>query len=140
MISLHDKTDVTKADGQPLAHIERQLISFHERHFVTMANGTSFSLSNEIFHIIKDITNIEGLDWQLRGNILGLNFELYDSSNNIIAVISQKMFSIHDKWCVDIYQKQNEEIVVAILVTLQHMVKDRESRHSSGISFSSSSS
>lgn len=140
MISLHDKTDVTKANGQPLAHIERQLISFHERHFVTMANGTSFSLSNEIFHIIKDITNIEGLDWQLRGNILGLNFELYDSSNNIIAVISQKMFSIHDKWCVDIYQKQNEEIVVAILVTLQHMVKDRESSHSSSISFSSSSS
>ena len=41
----------------------------------------------EFFHIIKDITNIEGLGWQLRGNILGLNFQLYDADGGIIAVI-----------------------------------------------------
>ena len=35
----------------------------------------------------KDITNIEGLGWQLRGNLLGLNFEIYDSSDEVIAVI-----------------------------------------------------
>jgi len=35
-----------------------------------MADGTHFELSNELFHIIKDITNIQGLGWQLKGNIL----------------------------------------------------------------------
>ncbi len=53
-------------------------------------------------HIIKDVTNIVGLGWQLRGNILGLNFELYDENGEVIAVIAQKMFSIHDKYCIDI--------------------------------------
>ena len=138
-ISLHDKTDITRADGQHIAHIERKLLTLHERHFITMADGTKFELSNEIFHIIKDITNIEGLGWQLRGNILGLNFELYDSNGEIIAVISQKMISIHDKWCVDIYKKEHTDIIVAILISLQHMVKDRESR-SSGASSSGGSS
>ena len=139
MISLHDKTDITKA-GVHIAHIERKLITLHERHYITMNDGTKFELSNEIFHIIKDITNIEGLGWQLRGNVLGLNFELYDSNSEVIAVISQKMISIHDKWCVDIYKKEHTDIIVAILISLQHMVKDREARSSGSSSSGGSSS
>lgn len=138
--SLHDKTDVLDASGNRVAHIERKLLTLHERHFVTMENGTSFQISNELFHIVRDITNIEGLGWQLRGNIAALNFELYDERDQVIAVISQKFLSLHDKYCVDIYQPEHEQAVVAILVTLQHMIKDREARSSSFSSSSSSSS
>ena len=137
--SLHDKTDITTADGKQVAHIERKFFTLHERHYVTMGDGKRFEISNELFHLIKDITNIEGLGWQLRGNIAGLNFELYDEQENIIAVISQKLLSIHDKYCIDIYRPEAEETVVAILVTLQHMMKDRAASSSSS-SFSSSSS
>ena len=126
--SLHDKTDITDAAGDPVAHVEKKIFTLHQRHFITMADGQSFELSNELFHLIKDITNIEGLGWQLRGNILGLNFELYDQGGNVIAVIGQKMISIHDKYCVDIYQPDLEKQVVAILITLQHMIRDRENR------------
>lgn len=138
-LSLHDKTDVTDVQGGHVAHIERKFFTLHQRHFVTMADGLSFQLSNELFHLIKDITNIEGLGWQLQGNIVGLNFELYDAEGQIIAVIGQKMLSIHDKYCVDIYRPEYEQIVVAILVTLQHMIKDRESSSSASVSASSSS-
>ena len=137
--SLHDKTDVTDAQRNQVAHIERKIFTLHERHFVTMANGQQFQISNELFHLIKDVTNIEGLGWQLRGNILGLNFELYDQNGGVIAVIGQKMLSIHDKYCIDIYQPELEPIVIAILVTLQHMMKDRAAS-SSSVSTSSSSS
>ena len=136
--SLHDKTDLTDAAGRPVAHIERKLLSLHQRHFVTMADGLSFELSNELFHLVRDITNIEGLGWQLRGNILGLNFELYDEKGEIIAVIGQKMLSLHDKYCVDIYRPEDEKIVAAILVTLQHMIQDREAAASSSSPASSS--
>ena len=140
VLSLHDKTDVMRASGEQVAHIERKLISLHERHFITMADGLQFELSNELFHLIKDITNIEGLGWQLTGNILGLNFELRDADGSIIAVIGQKMLSLHDKYCVDIYKKECEEIVVAILVTLQHMIRDRNAAAASGGSGGGSSS
>ena len=124
--SLHDKTDITDSSGNHVAHIERKFLSLHERHFITMADGKYFELSNELWHLVKDVSNIEGLGWVLQGNIAGLNFELYDQAGQIIAVISQKMFSIHDKYCVDIYRPEEEKTVVAILVTLQHMIKDRE--------------
>ena len=137
-ISLHDKTDIFDVSGNNVAHIEKKVFSLHQRHFVTMSDGLSFELSNEIFHLIKDITNIEGLGWQMRGNILGLNFEIYDGNDSVIAVIAQKLLSIHDKYCIDIYKPEHEKTVVAILITLQHMIKDREKASSSAsISFSS---
>ena len=138
--SIRDKTDITDSNGNHVAHIERKFFSLHERHFITMADGKYFELSNELWHLVKDVSNIEGLGWVLQGNIAGLNFQLYDQAGQIIAVISQKMFSIHDKYCVDIYQPEEEKIVVAILITLQHMIKDREARSSFSSSGSSSSS
>ena len=133
-LSLHDKTDITDSSGNHVAHIERKFFSLHERHFITMADGKYFELSNELWHLVKDVSNIEGLGWVLQGNIAGLNFELYDQAGQIIAVISQKMFSIHDKYCVDIYRPEEEKTVVAILVTLQHMIKDREAHAASSSS------
>lgn len=125
VVSIHDKTDISDASGKHVAHIEAKVFSLHERHTITMADGTQFEMSNELLHIVRDITNIEGLGWQLRGNIVGLNFQLYDQNEKIIAVISQKLISMHDKYCMDIYQPEYETYVVAILVTLQHMMKDR---------------
>ena len=136
-LSIHDKTDVTDAAGKQVAHIERKFFTLHERHFVTMEDGTKFELSNELWHLVKDIPNIEGLGWQLRGNIAGLNFELYDQQGGVIAVIGQKMFSLHDKYCIDIYRPEEEHKVIAILVTLQHMMKGRAAAGS--VSSSSSS-
>ena len=138
--SIRDKTDVKDAEGNPVAHIEKKLLSIRQRHYVTMADGTQFELSSELLHLIKDITNIEGLGWQLRGNIMGLNFELYDGDGSVIAVIGQKMLSLHDKYCVDIYRPELEPIVVTILVTLQHMIRDREAAASSSASAGSSGS
>lgn len=136
--SLHDKTDLFDAEGRPVAHIEKKIFTLHERHTVSMADGTVFELSNELFHLIKDITNIEGLGWQLRGNVLGLNFELYDENGEIIAVIAQKLFSIHDKYCIDLYRPEFEGRVAAILITLQHMIIDRENAAAASSSSSSS--
>ena len=123
--TLHDNTNVYDASGKKVAHIRKKFFTLHERHFVTMDDGQKFQLSNELLHIIKDVTNIEGLGWQLRGNILELHFELYSPNEGTIAVIGQKLISIHDKYSIDIYKREYEKQVVAILVTLQHMVKDR---------------
>lgn len=124
--SLHDKTYITDAQGDDVAYIHRKLFTLHERRFIDMADGLSFEMATEWWHIIKDIMNIEGLAWQLRGNILGLNFQLYDQNGEIAALISQKAISLHDKYCIDIYQPDYEKVVVAILITLQHMMSDRQ--------------
>lgn len=131
--SLKDETDVTDAGGNPIAHIEQKMFSVHERHFVTMADGTSFELSNELFHLAGDVINVEGLGWQIRGNLLGLNFELCGEDGSVIAVIGQKALSAHEKYCIDIYEKAHEEKAIALLVALQHMLHDREINESASV-------
>jgi len=124
--SIHDKTDIINIEGEHVAHIERKFFSIHQRHYITLRNGVYVEFSNELWHFYKDVTNIEGLGWQVRGNMFGLNFEVYDNEGNIIGVIGQKMISVHDKYCIDIYNTDYEEALVAVLITLQHMIKDRE--------------
>ncbi len=132
--TIRDKTDITDAQGRQVAHIEKKIFTLRERHYITMADGTKFELSREILHIYKDVMNIEGLGWQLRGNAFGLNFELYDPQGEVIAVIGQKMISLHDKYCIDIYRPELEGIVIAILITLQHMIQDRRAAAASSSS------
>ncbi len=124
--SIHDKTDIYAADGRHVAYFERKLLSFHEIHYVDMEDGKSFTLSNELFHLVRDVTNIEELGWILEGNILQLNFTIKDEYGELIAVVCQKMFSLHDKFAIDIYKPEYEEEVIAILITLQHMLNDRQ--------------
>ncbi len=137
--SLHDRTYISDAHGHLISYVYRKFFTLHERHFIEMESGLSFEMATEWFHIIKDIMNIEGLAWQLRGNILGLNFQLYDQNGDVVALISQKMLSLHDKYCIDIYQPDYEEVVVTILITLQHMMNDREVSSSASSSSSDSS-
>ena len=138
-ISLHDRTEIFDAEDNLVAKMWKKVLTLHERHFIEMADGTNFQLSNELWHLIKDVTNVEELGWQLRGNIMALNFELYDADESIIAVIGQKMFSLHDKYCIDIYKPEHEQKVVAILITLQHMIRDRQNAAAASSSSSSSS-
>jgi uncharacterized protein YxjI len=138
--SIHDKTDIYRADGSHVAHMERKIFTLHERRFIQMSSGVEFQLSNELFHLVRDVTNIEGLGWVLEGNLLQLNFTLKDASGNLIAVVGQKLFSIHDKYSLDIYQTEHEETAVAILVALQHMITDRAAASSGGGAASSGSS
>ena len=101
-----------------------------------MSDGTSFTLSNELLHIVNDITNIEGLGWQIRGNIIGLSFNLVDENEQPVATVGKKMISIHDKYCIDLYQPEFEQIVVAIVIQLEKMIEDRsENESSSSFSF-----
>jgi len=139
VISLHDKTIVTDMRGNEVAYISRKFFTIHQRHYIDMPGNVHFELSTELLHLIKDVTNIEGLGWQLRGNILELNFALFDTDGSVIAVISQKLFSLHDKYCIDIYKPEYEGACVAILIAVQHMIRDREAARAASSSSSSSS-
>ena len=125
IFTLKGKTEIYDAKGNVIAYLEKRPVSLHEKHFVTMADGTKFTLSNELLHIIKDITNIEGLGWQIRGNIIGLNFNLLDEKGAPIATVGKKMISIHDKYCIDLYQLEHEQKVVAIVIQLEKMIESR---------------
>lgn len=138
--TLHDRTWIYDASGKEVAYIFRKFFTIHERRIVEMTNGTKFELSNELFHLIKDITDIEGLGWKLEGNIVALNFTIKDESGKLLALIGQKVLSIHDKYSVEIYDESKQDEIVTILISLQHMLQERAAAANSASNASSSSS
>ena len=130
VFALKGKTDIFDASGAPVAHLEKKPVSLHEKHYITMADGQKFTMSNELFHVVRDITNIEGLGWQLQGNVIGLNFMLFDQNGEVIAAIGQKMISMHDRCSIDLYQPKHETVVAAIVIQLQKMLAARRENNS----------
>lgn len=124
-ISLHDKTTIKDARGQLVAKVEKKVLTLREYHRVTMADGTRFDISHELFQFYDDTAEITDLGWTLRGNYASLNFELFDEGENIIAVVGKKLVSIKDKYALDIYQPELEQEVVAVLIALQHTLRGR---------------
>ena len=138
IVSIKGKTDIMDAADNVIAHLEKKIVSLHEKQFITMSDGRNFTLSNELLHVVKDVTNIEGLGWKIQGNIIGLNFNLMDEHDLPIATISKKMISIHDKYCIDLYKPDQEPVVVAVVIALEKMIEARadNSESSGGFSFS----
>lgn len=139
VFSLHDRTQITTADGRLVAKMHSKLLSLHERHYIEMADGKNFTIATELWHIAKDIIHIEELGWTINGHVLQMNYYISDEKGDVIGVVGEKVVSLHDKFCIDIYQPEYEEEIVAILITLIHMLQDRRRSSSAGSSAASSS-
>lgn len=126
MLSVTDKVEVINGQGDKIATIVKKPISVHNRHTVTLKDGTKFDVTNQWMHVIQDVFSIEELGWKIKGDILGLSFDIYDQEKRMIAHMGVRALSLHDKHSLDIYQKDQEEKVVGVIFALLHMMADRE--------------
>lgn len=139
MLTLHDRTTITDASGNEVSQFYAKFFTLHARHFITMNDGSSFQLWREFWHVYKDVMNIEELGWVMEGNIWAMHFTIKDANGNLIAFISQKIISIHDKYSIDIYDTRYEAYIITIVIVLQHMIRQRQAAQSSSSSSSGSS-
>ena len=97
IFSMMNKIQITDAKGRVIAQIEKPPVSVHEMMKVKMADGTKFDVSNEFFHLVKQVMKIKGLGWKLKGNIAELDFRLVDQEGKLLADINQKLLSLRNK-------------------------------------------
>ena len=51
---------------------------------------------------------------------------LLDENGQPIATIGKKLVSVHDKYCIDLYRPEEEQVVVAIVIQLEKMLEARQ--------------
>ena len=137
LFSFTNETTITDIENRVVARIEKKLFSLHSIHYIDVVGGKSFELSKELFRILDMKFTIDELGWTLQGDFANLNFVLYNNQERVIAVVGQKLFSMRDKYCIDLYDVNEEATVVAIVITLENMLMAR--RHSSSSSTTHSS-
>lgn len=127
MLSLHDKTYLKDAQGNEVAYLHAKAFSLHEVHYVDMANGTSFELSTELFHLTKDIIHIDALGWELHGDITSHDYQIIDeASHSILATVHRKFFSLHDVYEIEIFNEEMRDILMAAIIVLEHIHSGRD--------------
>lgn len=128
--SIHDQTYIYDQNEKQISEFSSALFSFHDRHTITLSNGISFDLTSELFHFFTTVMNIEELGWTLEGDFLNLNFTIKDRNSQLIAVVCQKAFSMHDRYCMDIYDLSYTNEIVTVVVVLQHILRRRNQQQS----------
>ena len=127
-ISIHDTTYVRNAAGEPIATISHKPISLHETHIIEFADGEQVEVRTEWFHVMRDVIDLEGLGWQLRGDVLQHNYEFVNQLGAVLARTHQKWVSLHDVYYIDVLDESQLDRIVAIYVALERIIREREIR------------
>ena len=122
LFSFHKDIDVTDDNDNLVYHSSSKLFSLHSIHYIDVVGGKSFELSKDLFRLLDMKFTIDELGWTLQGDFSNLNFVLYNNQERVIAVVGQKLFSMRDKYCIDLYDVNEEATVVAIVITLENML------------------
>lgn len=124
-VSITNKTHIYNNVDEEVALIHRKILSLHYVHYVEMANGESAEISEAKILQLHDNFEIGGFGWKVKGNITGHNFEILDGDGRTIAEASKKWISIGDSLGVDIPDPANTEKVIAVLLTILLIQRDR---------------
>lgn len=131
-VSVHDKTYINNADGEQVAYIYAKLLSLHETHYVEMADGTNFEMSTELFHLTKDIINIDSLEWQVRGDFTEHNYEIVDTkSDKVLASTHRRWISLHNVYEIEVFEEELRDKLIAVFIVLEHNLRSRDITKSS---------
>ena len=130
MISLHDSTEVFNKEGTQISSISRKLITLHEVHDVQMADGRSFSMSTKLFSIDHERIHLDETNMNIVGNFIRHDFQIVDDQGNVLADIVRKFITMHNAFLIDIHDDSQADLIVTILITLQHIMVDRQAARS----------
>ena len=113
-------TDVTDPLGSMVAKIRRKMFTNPEKYILTMEDGRKFTFTNELSQKDEILIGNQELMWKLQGDVIKMKFSLFNENNKLVALIRQ-IELLDDRFRIDIYNREHEQVTVAIAITLQNM-------------------
>lgn len=118
---------------EQIAAIHRKGPSIHHIYLVDMADGTSFQMSTQLFHL-KDIKDIPELGLQLRGNVMDFDFTIVDvATEKVLAKGHRRLASIHRIYDLEVIDESKMDELVCIFIMLRRMIDVRKAEYASTI-------
>ena len=119
-------------EGKELAKIHKKLISLHETHFIEIDGKEVTELRTKLFHPFNQEIDMPEIGWEIRGNFFEHDFSIYDNGDNLRAVLHRKYISLGEGYQITITSDEDVVLVLAIIVALERIMKDRDAARQSG--------
>ena len=130
--SIHDYMSLYDTEGKELAKIHKKLISLHETHFIEIDGKEVTELRTKLFHPFNQEIDMPEIGWEIRGNFFEHDFSIYDNGDNLRAVLHRKYISLGEGYQITITSDEDVVLVLAIIVALERIMKDRDAALQSG--------
>lgn len=130
--SIHDYMSLYDQEGKELAKIHKKLISLHETHFIEIDGKEVTELRTKLFHPFNQEIDMPEIGWEIRGNFFEHDFSIYDNGDNLRAVLHRKYTSLGEGYQITITSDEDVVLVLAIIVALERIMKDRDAARQSG--------
>ncbi|MGM9878487.1 MAG: LURP-one-related/scramblase family protein [Bacilli bacterium] len=120
IVSIGAKTTINDISGNKLAYIEQDIFHIMPSYDIYINDELVCEISKKIKLFRNNYVLNNG--YTVDGNFLMLDFSIFDDNDKQIGSVKRKLLSIGDKYEIDIPNKKNTLIVLAIVVAIANDV------------------
>lgn len=116
--------------GNYIGHVQKEF-TFFLRRYELVYEGEEVASLNQEFSFFKPELFVEGLGWRVQGDFFALHYSIYDENDELIAAVDQELFHLTPHYYIDIYDNENEELIILLIIAINQFDKDRSAAASS---------
>ncbi len=116
IFSIGKKLDLFDKDNNHKAHIHQKVLSFLPRFFIEI-NGEDVAEVVKHFTLFKQKFSVTGYDWQVDGDFLAHEYEIY-RNDYTIATVSKEWFTLGDAYSIDITNGVDPVGVISVVLII----------------------
>ena len=116
VFSFGKKLRVYDLVGNEVAYIEQQIFTFLPRFYVYV-NGSKVAEIVKEFSFFTQRYSVEGLGWDVEGSFMAHDYWITKNGNEIIR-ISKEWMTWGDSYQIDIQEKEDEIIALAVVLAI----------------------
>lgn len=113
---------VTDPSGRHLFTIKRELFTFLPRFVIEFADGNVLKLQSKLA-FFRQVIEVQptSVGIKIEGDFFSKNFDVL-RNGQLIGRINRKLFSIGDKFAIEVADESNEELFIAIMIAVDSII------------------
>lgn len=102
--------------GEHIATVRQQILTFRPQFDIYIGESYIGTII-KTFSLFEQSFDMDYLGWYVTGDFMGWDYEVKDSNENTIAVITKELFNMTDTYCIDVIDNKNAlNVLVLVLV------------------------
>ncbi len=110
--------------GVNIGHVKKEF-SWFLRHYDIVYGAENMGCLDENLRFLGSEMVIDQLGWTIRGDILSMNYEVFNEDDELIAAVSQEWFRLTQRFGIEIYDEDDEELIILLILAINQYDKDK---------------
>ncbi|WP_425448245.1 LURP-one-related/scramblase family protein [Dethiothermospora halolimnae] len=125
VFSLGDKLKVTDMEGNEVANIEQQLMSFLPKYHIYVNDQIRATVKKEL-SFFKPKFSIESStgNYSIEGNVISHDFNILKNGKPV-AVVNKEWFAFSDTYGVDIADDEDQGFILSLVIVIDQTLHDK---------------